>query len=108
MKNQIINRKYEPCGLADIEDIKIDLLRMQINRDSPFSLRVQRLLIQKIDIVIQKLIAKPRLPVLQIEDDIIQLHKENKDLHGVILKILFENEYGKIEESKLKVLNVSS
>ena len=104
MKN---TNTYIPDGLIILKEIRKDLLSAYANNDSSLSVKTLNNLITKINIAIQVISYNPRLPLYQIEDRIKEICKEDNSTHGVTCNFLFTTKFGKIDYSKLSVLNIN-
>jgi hypothetical protein len=106
MKNTVYKISHKPDGLKDLEELSNDLLSTKVNGNHPFSVQTLNNLIWKVDSIIKKLTHKPRLPLYQIENEIIEICKTDTATHGVIVQILFSTKFGEINTSRLSKLTV--
>ncbi|WNH07666.1 hypothetical protein [Thalassobellus suaedae] len=94
-------------GLTDLENLLKDLLKIDAHNNHPFSTQILNNLILKVDIIIRKLKYNPRLPLIEIEKEIVNICKLDTSTHGVIIKILFSTKFGKIDTSRLSYVTVN-
>ncbi|SFD20801.1 hypothetical protein SAMN04489722_10667 [Algibacter lectus] len=108
MKNILENTTYGPIGLSELEALRLELYKINtIKSDHPFSLAMINNLILKIDFIIKKLTYNPRLPLHQIEKDIVEICKADVSINGVVVNILFTKKYKEIDSSRLGCLTVN-
>lgn len=98
---------YKPVGLIDLETLLIELLKMNTHNNHPFSVSILNNLIQKVEIIINKLKYNPRLPMVEIEHEIIDMCNKDKTLQGVMVNIFFTNKFGEINAAYMGKLNVN-
>lgn len=94
-------------GLTDLEELHLDLLRIDTNSNNALSRQIMNNLIAKVDIIIKKIKYNPRLPFYDIEREIINICKIDPSTNGVVVKILFTKRFGKIDSSKLSQLTIN-
>lgn len=98
---------WKPIGLYDLEELYKSLLSMSTHNNHQFSLQILNNLIIKVDLIIRKFKHNPRLPLVQIEQEIIKICKKDPTTNGVVIKILFANKFGVIDSSRLSYITVN-
>lgn len=101
------NKTYKPDGLNIIEDIHKDLLSQYANENNSLSIKKLSYLIAKTKLAIEVINYNPRLPLCQIEKEIIKMCKVDSSIQGVDVKIYFTTKFEKIDYSKLASLTVN-
>lgn len=98
---------FKPDGLKDLEELYKDFLSISVNGNSPFGTQILNNLILKLDIIIRKIKHKPRLPLYQIEKEIIKICMKDNSSHGVLVEFTFTSKFGNIDPSRLSHLKVN-
>ncbi|AUC82260.1 hypothetical protein [Lacinutrix sp. Bg11-31] len=98
---------YKPDGLAILEDIHADLLSSLANSNNSLSIRILNNLLEKINIAIQVIKYKPRLPLYQIEENIIKTCKDDNTIQRAVVDFRFVEKFKKIDLSRAYYLTIN-
>ena len=103
------NRKYLPDGYVQIDEVVKDISNLiYMHNGNIMLVRSLNLLITKLNVAKEIMIHLPKLPMNQIEQEIISLCKEDPYLQGIHLKLLFKSrseitDFGKMGKLTLEI-----
>lgn len=103
MKNTTYNK---PDGLTVLEECNKIILRELSNNNSELSIRILSELMRRVNIGIQIISFKPRLPLFQIEETVKEICRADPSAQGVIIEMLFTKKYETLDRSKLSLLTI--
>lgn len=98
---------FKPDGVDQLEDLKDKLANFQYNqRDVPYLYKAVDCFIQLIENIITILLYKSRLPLYQMEQEIINMCRKDKTLSGVTVQIHFANKAENIDGTRMGHLTI--
>lgn len=100
------NTYNKPDGLTALEELNKILLSELSNNNSQLSIRILSEILRKVNIVIQIIGFKPRLPLFQIEETVKEICRADPSTQGVIIEMLFTKKYETLDRSKLSLLTI--
>lgn len=106
---EILKNTYgqKPIVLYELEELYKSLLKINACSNNQFSTQIINSLITKVELIIKKFKYNPRLPLDDIEHEIIKVCKQDPLTHGVVVKLLFTKRFETIDLSRLSQITVN-